>query len=156
MKLPMSITLNAFTGDDLEVSATLAPMGNRWGSKGVELAKQAPLAPDEEVSLTRWDHQDIGWGVVLADREDVSPEDKARGTDAPEPIRALIGERGSAPVLRYRKDLGTRKLARYFEDGGRQDPEIGLTPFGTGKGRLPLYLLICGSRPRSHGACSTP
>lgn len=145
MKLPKSITLNAFTGDDLEVSAALAPMGNRWGSKGVELDKQAPLAPDEEVSLTRWDHQDIGWGVVLADREDVSPEDKARGTDAPGPIRTLISERGNAPVLRYREDLGTRKLARYFEDGGRQDPEIGLTPFGTGKGRLPLYLLICGS-----------
>lgn len=145
MKLPASITLNAFTGDDLEVCAMLAPDGNLWGSKGKELTKQAPLAPAQEVSLTSWDHQDIGWGVVLADREDFSPKEKARGADAPEAIQTLIGERGNAPVFRYRADLGTSKLARYLEDGNRQDPEIGLTPFGTGKGRLPLYLLICGS-----------
>jgi hypothetical protein len=79
MKLPTSITLNAFTGENLEVSGALASRGNRWGGKGEELAKQAPLAPDEEVSPTKWEHEDIGWGVVLTDREDVSAADKARG-----------------------------------------------------------------------------
>ncbi|MER5326907.1 hypothetical protein [Streptosporangium roseum] len=109
------------------------------------LTKQAPLAPSPEICPTRWAHPDIGWGVVLADRDDVPPVDKARGMDAPEPIRKLIAARGGAPVLRYRRELGNEKLARYFENGSRQDPEIGMTPFGTCRGRLPLYLLICGT-----------
>ena len=145
MILPKTITLNAFTGDGVTVSGNVAEHGNRWGGVGDELAKQAPLAPGGAAGPADWAHVDIGWGVVMADREDLSAREKADGVDAPDPIRALIAARGNAPVLRYRKDLGERKLARYFADGTRQDPEIGLTPFGTGKGRLPLYLLIVGS-----------
>ncbi|MET8863489.1 hypothetical protein ABZW11_11080 [Nonomuraea sp. NPDC004580] len=137
--------MNAFTGADGPVIGELAEKGVRWGAKGTMLPKQAPLAPPAAVSPTEWAHPDVGWGVVLPDRDDLSVLDKVRGTDAPQPIRELIEARGSAPILRYRADLGERKLARYFDDGRRQDPEIGLTPFGTGPGRLPLYLLICAS-----------
>lgn len=147
MTLPPTLTLNAFTGDDSgeAVSGSLSEQADRWGGRGSPLRLVAPLAPGAPVDPSDWTHPDIGWGVVLADRDDVSPEEKARGDDAPKPIRDLIAARGGAPVLRYRPDLGVQKLARYFTDGGRQDPEVGLTPFGTGKGRLPLYLLIVGS-----------
>jgi hypothetical protein len=147
MTLSRALTLNAFTGDDTgeTVSGRLDERADRWGGLGSPLRHVAPLAPDAAVDPSDWTHPDIGWGVVLADRDDLSPEEKARGDDAPNAIRDLIAARGGAPVLRYRPDLGVQKLARYFPDGGRQDPEVGLTPFGTGKGRLPLYLLIVGS-----------
>jgi hypothetical protein len=145
VNLPAKLTLNAFTDTGAEVSGDLTAMSNRWGSKGVMLGRQAPMAPGPEVSRAEWAHPDIGWGVVMADRDDVSPADKAVAADAPEPVRRLLAHRAGAPVLRYRPDLGDRKLARYFPDGTRQDPEIGMTDFGIGKGRIPLYLLIVGS-----------
>lgn len=145
MSLPGTLTLNAYTGDDVSVTGALAKDANRWGSKGNLLRKQQTLAPAAEAMLSDWAHRDIGWGVVLADRDDVTPADRAKGLDAPAPIQKLIAARGNAPVLRYRADLDDEKLARYFEDGSRQDPEIGLSDFGVAKGRLPLYLLIVGS-----------
>jgi len=145
MSLPATLTLNAYTGDDVPVSGALAQDANRWGSQGNLLRRQQTLAPADEALLSDWTHQEIGWGVVLADRDDVAPADKARGLDAPAAIQKLIAARGTAPVLRYRPDLDDEKLARYFEDGSRQDPEIGLSDFGVARGRLPLYLLIVGS-----------
>jgi hypothetical protein len=145
MKLPATLALSAFIGESVGVSGAIAATGNRWGGRGEPLRRQAPLAPDAQVNLADWSHPDVGWGLVLPDRDDLSAQDKARGIDAPEPIHQLLAARPEAPVLRFRTDLGTRKLARYFADGGRQDPEIGLRPFGVGKGRLPLYLLIVGS-----------
>ena len=145
MSLAATLTLNAYTGDTVPVSGALAPAANRWGSKGNLLRRQQTLAPADEALLADWEHPDVGWGLVLADRDDVSPADKARGLDAPAPVRDLLAARADAPVLRYRPDLDDEKLARYFEDGSRQDPEIGLSDFGVAKGRLPLYLLIVGS-----------
>jgi len=145
MTLPGTLTLNAYTGDNVPVTGAVAEGANRWGSKGNVLRKQQTLAPADEAVLGDWAHQDIGWGVVLADRDDVPPAEKAKGLDAPAPIQELIAARGNAPVLRYRADLDDEKLARYFDDGSRQDPEIGLSDFGVAKGRLPLYLLIVGS-----------
>ena len=145
MNLPATLSLNAFTGDDVEVSGAVAPRGNRWGSSSGMLTRQAPLAPGVAARPGDWAHEDVGWGVVLPDDDARSARDKARAVDAAEPIRDLIGARGDAPVFRFRPDLGFTKLARYFEDGTRQDPEIGLSDFGVAKGRLPLYLLIVGS-----------
>ena len=82
---------------------------------------------------------------MLPDDEAATAADKARAVDAPEAIRRLLAARNDAPVYRYRADLENRKLARYFADGSRQDPEIGLSIFGTGRGRIPLYLLIVAS-----------
>ena len=144
MNLPSTLTLNAFTSGDI-VSGRVAHGGNLWGGLGDPLKKQAPLAPEAALNYADWTHPDIGWGVVLPDREGMSDEDKALGRDAPQPIQDLLSARGDAPVFRYRSDLRTDKLARYFPEGGRQDPEIGLTTFGVAKGRLPFYLLIVGS-----------
>ena len=145
MSLPPAISLNAFVESEETVSGSLGPNADRWGGKGDVLTDIAPLAPDVAVDPSDWRHPEIGWGIVLADDDAVSPQDKARGLDAPAPVRPLLEARPDAPVLRYRPDLGVHKLARYLAGGSRQDPEIGLTPFGVAKGRLPLYLLIVGS-----------
>ena len=143
--LPETVTINAFTDIDVEVSSAIADRANRWGGKGDMLRQLAPMAPGAEAEATDWCHPDVGWGIVLPDRDDISAVDKASAKDAPAPIQRLLAERRSAPAFRYRADLGEKKLARYFPDGGRQDPEIGLTPYGTAKGRIPMYLLIVGS-----------
>jgi hypothetical protein len=145
LQLPATLTLNAFTGDPIEVAGKLSTDANRWGARSSTLTQQKPLAPPEAASPADWTSDKIGWGVVLPDDDTVSAADKALAKDAPEPVQRLVQARGNAPVLRYREDLGTRKLARYFEDGSRQDPEIGLSMFGTARGRLPLYLLIVAS-----------
>lgn len=145
MPLADRIALNAFTGADDEVAGPLAPLAERWGSWGDMLSDQQPLEPGPEVDLSDWAHPEVGWGVVLRDREDYSPQDKADAVDAPQPVRDLLAARPGAPVLRYDPDLGTDKLTRYFPDGTAQSPMVGLTTFGTGKGRLPLYLLIVGT-----------
>jgi hypothetical protein len=139
------VALNAFTGEPSEVTGMLAATSKRWGVSGRELARQSPLAPAGPADPSDWAHPDIGWGIVMADRDDVAATEKAQGADAPEPIRRLIAARGGAPIFRYRPDLDDQRLARYLPDGTRQDPEIGMTPYGTARGRLPLYLLILGS-----------
>ncbi|MCD5422692.1 hypothetical protein LRS71_24590 [Rhodococcus pyridinivorans] len=143
MTLPAGLSCNAFT-DGAPVSGALIDRANRWGSKGESLTRQQTLAP-AQFGENDWKCPEVGWGVVLADRQDLSPADKAAGVDAPEPIRRLLAARGNAPVLRYDPELKDEKLARYFPDGSRQDPAIGLSDFGVARGRLPRYLLIVGS-----------
>jgi hypothetical protein len=89
----------------------------------------------------------VGWGVVLADSDDVLDVDKAIGSDAPEPIRRLIADRSrrhGVPILRYRADVGDETLLRYYSNGTVQPLQVGLSVFGVGEGQLPLYLLIVG------------
>lgn len=145
MALPSSVRLNAYTGDDVEVAGALDPRASNWGLRGIPLTRQQTLAPADEAKESDWRHEDVGWGAVLPDRDGLADVERATGADAPAPIRRLLEARGNAPVFRYRADLKDEKLARYFEDGSRQDPEIGISDFGVGVGRLPLYLLIVGS-----------
>jgi hypothetical protein len=145
MDLPDQLVIDAFTGDGHEVSGRLAEDARYWGGNGQELARQAPLAPAGPANPADWSHEDIGWGVVMADRDDVTPRDKSRGVDAPPAIRRLLAARNDAPLLRYRPDHGLRQLVRYLPSGGSETPEIGQTGFGSAAGRLPLYLLIVGS-----------
>ena len=145
MSLPASLTLNAFTGEVGEVTGALAANANRWGSRSSLATQQQTLAPADEAMAADFLHPDVGWGVILPDDDTLSAADKANAVDAPEAIRRLVAARNDAPVLRYRADLKDAKLTRYFADGRAQDPEIGISDFGTGEGRLPMYLLIVGS-----------
>lgn len=134
MELPGRIVLDAFTDGVDEVSGALAGSARFWGGNGQELPRQAPMAPGDPANPADWQHADVGWGVVMAD-----------GVDVPPPILRLLEARNDAPVLRFRAELGTRKLVRHLPGGGSESPEVGQTAFGAAKGRLPRYLLIVGS-----------
>jgi hypothetical protein len=146
-------------GPDEPVDATLradawcgepaqgTPAGNvaRWSLRSPSSYRGGKLAP-ESVDPANWQHPEVGWGVVLPDRDDVPVGERARGDDAPEPIRQLIEERGNAPVFRYRADLGDAQLRWYDAQGAAFD--LG---FAGGRGmapdqnQIPAYLLVVGS-----------
>ena len=131
---------NAWTG-----APATAPMDAhtlKWGGRRNAGKAQQSLAP--ALDLDDWKDPKVGWGIVLPDRDHVPPADKARGLDAPEPIRDLLHARGDAPVLRYRPDLDEGKLRRYAADGTARD----LNPRGkrgVADDAVPWYLLIVGS-----------
>ncbi|MBL1079825.1 hypothetical protein JK358_36025 [Nocardia sp. 2] len=154
--LPATITLNAFTGDSA-VSGDLAADAADWGTATRPLAQRKTLAP-KAVDPGDWQDPAVGWGVVLAENAELSAADKAAGLDAPPPIRRLLAERGRifasrgaqfapqgiAPVLRAVPG-NDQSLMRYYSDGTDQPLTIGVSEFGTERGRIPKFLLIVGS-----------
>jgi hypothetical protein len=86
----------------------------------------------------------VGWGVVLPENPALTAEERATADDAPAPIRQLLKYRKGV-VLRWSADLPLRKLRRYYPDGTVNDPDVALSPRGTGPGRIPRYLLIYAS-----------
>ena len=115
----------------------------RWSLKAPTTFKGVKLAP-EPVDPADWKNPAVGWGVVLPDRQGPSRPEKARGDDAPEPIRQLLADRGNAPVFRYRPEIGDGKLRYYTAQDTEHDlafsGERGAAPF-----QIPKYLLIVGS-----------
>ncbi len=148
MMLPGTIELSAFVSAAAPVSAGLHAAASVWGLGGDMLAAQRLMAPPDPVLDSEWWRPEVGWGVVMADDDTVAVGDRAVGTDAPPAVRRLLAARDGAPILRYRPELGTVRLCRYYPDGARETPEIGLSVFGVGPGRLPRYLLIVGGPER--------
>ena len=149
MKPPNSITLNAFTGENLEVSGALASKGNRWGGKGDELAKQAPRPRTRRLARPSGEDKDIGWGVVLTDRETSQPRTKPGGATRRNPSEAHRRPRQCAGSG-YRKDLETeaRPLLRgRLPPGPRDRPDA----FGTGEGTVASVPAHRGPPAESHG-----
>ena len=110
------------------------------GSRGT-LRPNAALFADERDDA---DWRDVGWGVVLADDDELDDDVKAAALDAPEPVRRLLAAREGSRVLRYRPDLGTAHFLLYEADGPRTIATIG-GDVGTGRLEMPKYLLIVGS-----------
>ena len=136
-----TLSSNAWCG--VAASGALAPSSLQWGARRDLPRPSQSLAP-KEVDLDDWTHPKVGWGVVLADRDDVPAADKAVGADAPEPIRVLLAARGNAPVLRWRPDLKEGRLRRYAVDGSWSDPSL-RGARGLADNAVPRYLLIVGS-----------
>lgn len=114
----------------------------RWGATTVEAPVQ-PLAPDAHEPWD-WRHPRVGWGLLLAHREDGNPADLAAARDAPEPLQALVAARGPAPVLRW-DPAQPDVLVRHYP--GFTDPEtipIGGTPRGVAPGAIPCFLMLWG------------
>lgn len=141
MTFPNAIALNAWRG--AAASGELAPKARKWGAREGLPHPQQPLELGEPADPCDWEHDDVGYGVLLPDN-DRPAASKAAGADAPEPVRELLRARPRTVVLRWRADLGGRFVRRYFADGTHQDPTIGLSPFGTAKGELPRYVVIIG------------
>jgi len=145
MSLPESLQLNAWTGDAV-AQGELEPEAAEWGDRPGLPRPQQPLKFDPPADPKNWRDPNVGYGVLLPDNDDhgLSPAAKAIGEDAPEPVRMLLAARPETVVLRWRPELTNRLLRRYFPDGTEQDPRIGLSGFGVGKGRLPRYVAIIG------------
>jgi hypothetical protein len=145
MEWGLQLTANAWTDEDGPVSGQLASTAKRWATRGLFPAPQEWLGPSEPADETRWEHESVGWGLILAEPEgEWSDADKAAARDAPESLQTLVAARGGAPVLRYRPELKDNKLRRYYPDRPPQEPELGISPVGIAPGRIPRYLLIYG------------
>jgi hypothetical protein len=104
--------------------------------------------PTEPPNPRNWRHPKIGWGLVLADNDAISPADKAAGADVPAPLKKLLVDRPGAPVLRYRRDSMNGYLRRYNSSGSAVTPsdlDVAATQAGIGPNEIPQYLLIYGS-----------
>jgi len=146
MAFPTQLQINAWTGDG--VTGNVASIEIRARSKllsrepkPIALKKLAP--PD--ISPINWQDENIGWGIILPDRAELSASQKANAEDAPEAVRALLETRGHAPVLRYNPAGPLGSLTRYYGDGQWQQVAISALNYGIGRGRIPRYLLILGS-----------
>jgi hypothetical protein len=141
--LPHELRINAWRGGP--ASGHLTRDAALWGSEAAGLSNSQavlPLAP--VVDQRQWDHKDVGYGILLLDNDRRAAE-KAAGADAPRPVRELLRARPETVVLRWHPRMKTERFVnRYFSDGSAQASEIGITQFGTGKGRLPRYVLIVG------------
>ncbi|MDB5454187.1 MAG: hypothetical protein JWO33_2765, partial [Caulobacteraceae bacterium] len=113
------IRLNAWTG---EASPIGDPNSGRrgWGLMDRAVAPADGLKPLRSIApadLRDWRHPEVGWGLVLPDRDGGDPKTLAAGEDAPPALRRLLADRKDAPVLRYRADLHDGYLRRYYDDG---------------------------------------
>jgi len=139
--LPGELQVNAYAGD----VGNTSPFNPAY--KGKLLA--TPLAVSDlrlapkPIDPRDWTDTRVGWGVVLADRDDVEPAKKARAADAPAALQALIAARKGV-VLRYRPDRNAGTLHRYYDDGTGHPITVN-TQWGTDRGAMPRYQLIYGS-----------
>ncbi len=149
MTLPTKLTLNAWTGSQLEaeVDPQLASRILRLPMLARSRHLPAPLVP-----LTDWHHPEVGWGLVLPDNPDVPPTERWRADDTPEPIRRLVAARatvaGAVPVFRVGLDWTPGQLTYYTPSGQRAPAALAAARFGTAAGHVPRYLLILGGPDR--------
>lgn len=141
MSWPQMLQINAWAGAEVENRAPVDPtlrariLRDRLAGRGSHLF---PTQRDRR----HWSDPAIGWGLLLADDDALGEAERARGDDAPEPLRRLLAARGNAPVIRYRADGTPGMLRRYYADAPAQDLAVGAAAFGTARNQLPLYLLI--------------
>lgn len=140
--MPAGVATNAWHGE--AATGDLVARANRWGSREGLPHSQRALRMSELVDDRQWCADDVGYGVLLPE-SDASDDDKAKGKDAPEPVRQLLAARPKTVMLRWSADLRDRFLRRYFTDGTPpRTPTIGLSVFGIGKAELPRYIVIIG------------
>ena len=104
--------------------------------------------PTEPPNPRNWRNSKVGWGLVLADNDALSPADKAAGADVPAPLKKLLADRADAPVLRYRRRSMNGYLRRYNDSGTVVTPsdlDVAASRTGVGPNEIPKYLLIYGS-----------
>jgi hypothetical protein len=132
------IQINAYDPTGVPSVGTFDPRDRRVKRFALAQSVQPPktfLAPTAEPELTEWQNSEVGWGLVVPD---------TWGTRLPEPLRALLDARQGAPVLHFKKGWDRAFTFLRNEAQGR-DVAIAGPHRGTGPGRLPQYLLICGT-----------
>ena len=137
----LTLRANAYDGDAV-LAADLDPtLAQRWTMRNAP-SEVRPELRKSRADERSWRDPQVGYGVILADAPQLVVGAKDTGLGAPEPIRLLIAER-DAPVFRYRPD-SEYPLSYLYDYANDCDNSIASAPVGTGKGRLPRYLLIYG------------
>lgn len=140
---PELLRINAWTGSSAPIQEL--PPRTPWAQRHLLAGRTRWLAPATPIDERRWDHPDVGWGLILPEKEGMKPTDLATAADAPEAIQRVVAARPGSPILRYRRDLQQGYLRRYYADGRVQDLSVQAPRPGIGDGRMPQYLLIYGS-----------
>ena len=141
MGWPEELQINAWAGASENTSATEKRVQQGLLSERLP-GRGAHLLPTL-INPRDWRNPNVGWGLVLPDDNAIPEDARARGDDAPEPLRRLLAARQpAAAVLRYRPGPVVGMLRRYYTDGPAQDLSVGAGAFGVGRDRLPRYLLI--------------
>jgi hypothetical protein len=140
---PAALRINAWTGQ----GSPQAPLPSRtpWAQAERVAGRTQWLGPPLPVDEREWTHPDVGWGLVLPDRDDIPAAERAKGDDVPPAIGRLLTARPNSPILRWRPELQQAYLRRYYADGSSQDLSAQAPNPGIGKGRIPRYLLIYAS-----------
>lgn len=143
------VRINAWTGAGTPVET----FGADW--VGWALGEQAGrhketlLAPEEAPDLSLWADPRVGWGVVLPHLPDASAAELAADDDAPAAIRRLIAARrqtlGRVPIFRPFARTDPRALTLLNDFEAKNSPAIDGSPIGVARGKIPQYLLLCGT-----------
>lgn len=137
---PTELQINAWNPD--LPNRDKLPERTIWGQQERVSRAAKWLAPAAPVDERRWDHPDVGWGLVLPDDDTLPHATKCDGGDAPAPIRKLLQARPGSPVFRWSGKLAQYYLRRYCSDGRVQDLSIAAPKPGIRDGYIPRYLLI--------------
>lgn len=133
---------NCWVGKPVE--GRLSASALKWAA-GTRAPPRKLLAPPK-IDYDDWSHPEVGWGIVLPERSDLSAEAKSLALDAPDAIQELVRQRGNAPVLRYDPKLAAQGLLRRYERGTNTFTQPGPRgKRGSAPGLVPHYLLIVGS-----------
>lgn len=135
---PAALRVNAWDGAATPVQDL--PAATPWALTSKASRAAQWLAPPE-TDPRNWRDPDVGWGLVLPDNDTLDDAAKARGEDAPDPLKKLLADRGG-PVLRYRPELRVGHLRRHYPDQPPHDLSVQAPNPGTAPGRVPQYLLI--------------
>jgi hypothetical protein len=142
MMIPAEIAINAWRRGAAQ--GPFADRADRWGSRGGLPPSMQPMDLGRPPDPADWRSDDVGYGVLLPENDRADDRAKAVGADAAEAVQELLGARPGTVMLRWREQLDGHRLRRYFPDGSYQEPRIGLSVFGTAKGRLPRFVSIIG------------
>lgn len=137
-----TVRCNAWMGERA-ASAPLGSLRDQWTLSRAALRADQALLPPPPVPAQQWQDPEIGWGVILPDAADLTDDQRRTGSDAPEPIRALLAERPASKVLRYRTDTDALNTLRDYTTC--TDITFATAPIGVAAGAIPDYLLIVGS-----------
>ncbi|MBV9082487.1 MAG: hypothetical protein JOZ62_07430 [Acidobacteriaceae bacterium] len=142
---PSTLSINAYLGEDKRAAAgPVAERARAWVLRNAPPEVRSFLKAPTAANPADWRDARVGWGLVLPDGPELTDSQRANGSDAPEPIQALLRERKGAPILRYRAGSQHRfRLLRNYV--AEMDVSISGSPDGTEPGALPRYLLIYGT-----------
>lgn len=145
----MDIMINAWTGADSPHAEAEAMRAARWATRRSanpsEFGKLAPAVIDRR----NWMSEDVGWGIILFDDEQVPVDQRHTAAGAPDCIQQLVAARGNAPVFRFDPRAPAGFLFRYAPDGTRSAPIMDASARrGSRPGELPWYLLIVAGPDR--------